>query len=384
VAINNCNIGLFRTVKNLFKLLGDIWVFYVPQNHSNEMIFAFLVHPRDINDFYTQYPAFRHMPVDWVKKLMLIWPPITLTPIKGIKSVQDGQPIKGWLLATTLLPSLMRQKPKLTSRKISRLVQLAEKKGAKVIGLGALIPSMTRYGKSLKPHCHKSALTTGHSYTAYTICRYVEKVMETKGWRPENITIAIVGAAGSTGTITTEVLADRFLAAKILLVDREKRLLKLKRMAQEIQNRNNQHKEIAVSVSTELTDLKQAKIVIVVTNADCSILKTEHLAKEAVLIDDSQPRNTSENLLEKVSIIDVRSQIPNLDCSFEMGLIKERPGITYTCLAETAILAAHHWPEHFSLGTPKLAKAKKISALAEKVGIEPAPFNAFGKILKKI
>lgn len=328
--------------------------------------FIFLVHPRSISDIYRKYPAFKYLPERLIEATMYFWPSVEVAPIRGMKSVVDGREIKGLVVTVSLTPSMMIAAPALLKRKVLKVVRKAEKAGVKLIGLGGWLPSFTEYGLNLKGSVKNTGITTGHAYAALTIAYYVEQAIEQQKGQVTDLLIAIVGAGGSTGSLSLETLIDRKIGSRFLLIDLPKKIEKLTALASRFEGSH-------FIISSDLYSLQDADIVVVVTNAGDCILRPEHIKDGAVIIDDTQPRNTSQAVHDKATVIEVLSCVPGLKCNFDFGL--NSPDVTFTCLAETAILAANNKYQDFSIGRPDISKVIEISRMAKVCGANPAPHN---------
>ncbi len=145
---------------------------------------------------------------------------------------------------------------------------------------------------------------------------------------------------------------------------------------------------LQTTISTNLADIKRADIVILLTSATDCLLHSHHLKKGVIILDDTQPRNTSSNLLldrPDVTIIDGGLvTVPHLKLRGSMGLPQ---GITFACFAETMLLAQAGYEYDFSIGNPTLDQADFISNLATQyshLGFDVAPDHSFGKPLPKV
>jgi predicted amino acid dehydrogenase len=259
---------------------------------------------------------------------------------------------------------------------------LGEGLGSQIIGLGAYLPALTDYGRRyrdtkigpFKPF--KGNYTTGHATTAWMISEFVFKTIEKLGI--DNATVGIVGGAGSTGTAAAKVIGRDSSVGTVALfdVDRESKIQRMRQTADELDGLCD------VIAYTDLNSLNTCDIIVVVTTAEGTIIQSHHLKPGAVVIDDSQPRNTSEALLEvrdDILIIDVLSRVPGLNANFDFDLVENDPEIAFTCLAETIILASHGWNDHFSMGILDVEKIDQIKEMGEAIGVEPAPFLQFNK-----
>jgi hypothetical protein len=93
--------------------------------------------------------------------------PATLSRI----AVQVGETrCNGYLLTSARTPSLLlSESAGETRRHLADLFLLATRKGVRRVGLGALLPSLTGYGRrfAAKSPVDRPAVSTGHAYTAH-------------------------------------------------------------------------------------------------------------------------------------------------------------------------------------------------------------------------
>ena len=89
--------------------------------------------------------------------------------------LQAGKQIKGWLIACPLTPKHFFQLPeKQVYRKIIETGRLAEKLGAKILGLGAYTSVVGDAGKTIA-RALDIPVTTGDAYTVSMAVRAVER-----------------------------------------------------------------------------------------------------------------------------------------------------------------------------------------------------------------
>lgn len=374
--------NVVKTIWNLVYAMYDGLILILPQ-HRKLTQFAFLVHPRDITDIYRPYPAFKYLPDKFVLWFVRFLPPITLSKITGVKSVNTGEEIRGYLLSIVLSPEHMKKDLSLVKKRIKQLSLLAQKKGCSLIGLGALLPFLTRYGEDLKG-CTKCHITTGHAYTAAAIVKDVRILTETLDLDIPKIKIAIVGAAGSVGSLCAKSFVNINPNLDLLLIDIDQKRGLLNKLAILLKERQTTTK---IEIGTDLNLLRKADIVVVVSNAHSSIIHSDVLKKGAIIIDDSQPRNTSPNLTSNGDgflVIDVLASYPNLDCHFDFGLLKDRPDLSFTCLVETAILASFDYGKDFCIGIVDVDKITEIAEMARRIGVESykITFTSFSKVVE--
>ena len=297
-----------------------------------------------------------------------IWSDVTLTP--------DATEPEGHII---MLPytgrQLLEQRNHMLPR-INEALALAASKGAKFIGLGGLASSITQDGKQLadKPYL---SITNGNAYTAVITCQRISQLIrECHNPRP---VIALIGATGSLGTLVSTLLAKQHDEGRYLLIGRNAH--RLYRLAADMRTVND---SVETLVSQQLDTVKQADIVVVLTNAADCLLQPHHLKVGAVVLDNAQPRHTHPSLITKrpdITVIDGGLvSVPQLH--FHQRPIGLPHGISYACLAETILLAQAHYQGNFGVGNATLAQADYINTLARRfshLGFGLAPDHSFGK-----
>jgi predicted amino acid dehydrogenase len=188
--------------------------------------------------------------------------------------------------------------------------------------------------------------------------------------------VAVVGATGSVGTTVAKMVARNRDADELLLVARNERRLDSLRC-------NLSGRGVAVRSSTDLHAIRSADVVVLLTAAAGSVLESEHLAEGAVVLDATQPRNTSTELARErrdVRILDGGIvSIPSLE--IRGGNVGLPNGRAYACFAETALLALSGHQGHFSIGIPDLDQVDVIRSLAREyahLGFTVAAPTSFG------
>src|SRR4030042_6350729 len=102
--------------------------------------FAFIIHPiAPKRDVVRKFPLLgRVLTERQIDFFSTFFPPIYISEIEGITSEASGKVIKGWFIACPYTPRRMMELPERTVyRKIIQAGRMAERLGAKILGLGA-------------------------------------------------------------------------------------------------------------------------------------------------------------------------------------------------------------------------------------------------------
>ena len=243
--------------------------------------FAFIVHPIDAKrDVARKYPIARYLPDSWIEWFLKHKKPMVLSEIKGIKGV-DGSETRGWFIGCPLTPKMMLELPlDFVYQRIVDCCVLAEKQGAKIIGLGAFTAVVGDGGKTIAERS-PIPVTTGNSYTVATAIDGTLEAARLMEIDPAVSTLAVVGATGSIGRTCGQTLAPLF--ARTILIGRDR-------------DRTQEAAAIVghgAEASTEISDVAAAEVVITVTSAEGEVIQPEHLKIGAVVCDVARPRDVS-------------------------------------------------------------------------------------------
>ncbi len=265
--------------------------------------------------------------------------------------------------------------PKKMHKRIDGVIDKLASQGYENIGLGALTSPMTLGGGMLK-HRKDVSITNGNAFTAASLYRAVVKLLETNPDLVEHQ--AIVGATGSVGSCLAKLLVKKNYCDKLLLVARN--LTKLEKLKKELKAISP---SVHIEVSDKMSSIKKSNLITLLTASASNIVGPEMLKPNAVILDGTQPRNTSPELLQQ------RPDVTVVD-----GGIVSIPGITlkhgniglphnnyYACFSETLLWALDGQSEHFSIGNPTVEQAEHIDQLAKKykvLGFGLADFTSFG------
>lgn len=337
--------------------------------------FAFLIHPLDVRDVARKFPFTRRLPERVVEGIFRRLPAMKISRITGIKT-PHGQ-AEGWFVSCPLTARQMVTLPeKYVYKKIIGTGRLAEKLGAKILGLGAFSSVAGDAGVTVAKNL-RIAVTTGNSYTVATAVEGAKEAARLMGHELKKAHVVVLGATGSIGKVCALLLARE--AGMMTLVARKKAALE--ELAARIR--------YATGLAPRITDnvkqaLSSAQVVIAVTSALDTIIGPEDLPPGAVVCDVARPRNVSREVAaarDDVLVIEggVIELPGKVDFGFNFGF---PPGMAYACMAETILLALEGRYENFSLGRElSLEKVEEISRLAKKHGFKLAGFRSFERAL---
>lgn len=332
---------------------------------DNQSAFAFIVHPRDYRDILSNIKITKFLPRLFVTKVLKYIRPFILSEIRGLKSLKDDKEVIGYIIGFPMLPHQMLENKDVAVKKIIQSIKLAEKLGAKMVGLGGLTSSITNGGLDLIDKT-KANLTNGNALTVAVSLEHIKQLL--KKINNPNIKIGIVGATGSIGQALTKLLTREYPKYEYLLFGRTKE--NLDNLIGELNAFSD--KTRIMTFLNNLTPLKEADLVIVTTTASGAIIYPEHLKQNVIVYDTTQPQNVSQDVIKKrpdvllingglIKIVDLKSEFIN-------KLSKE--GI-YSCLVETILLSLEHRKENFSLGKVELDRVSEIYDLMKKYNFKP-------------
>lgn len=347
-------------------------------NFKRDSQFAFLVHPRGLGDFYKKFPYLKFLPKKIVLFLTTVMPPIVVSEITGLKSV-DGEPIQGHIISIPITARQMIEDRDLALRKIRQAVLFAEKKGAKIIGLGALTASFSNGGKLLHESVESLGITTGRAYTVKTVSGYAKKAIADFGLPKETIRVGVVGAAGSIGSNVAVQLA-RFGVKNFVLIDLERKLEKVKKTLERVRGIGG----ISVESTHDVSHVRECDIIITATSAPEVVVYSDDVSSGTIIINDAQPSDLDPELLRREDVLVIEGGIihtPGVRCNFNLGLAGKED--TFCCLGEVLILAHNGLTDDFALGELNELLINTIHELEQTITISLADFqNDAGYISK--
>ena len=337
--------------------------------------FAFLVHPRGLSDVVRTYPDLKGCEEDVVQRKIQATNVHVIAPME-VRS--NGVKLHGELIGIPYFPKELICDPAKGRAAIVDAIAYCAGRKARIVGLGALLPSITSAGRFLvKQGIDGVGITTGHAYTALAIAEHIDEAKRRVG--DMSAPVAVLGAAGSTGSAAVRCLARRG-EKNLILVDLPERRQVLEKQAKSLSART--------SIETNISAIRDARFLVCATNAIHSLVKPDLLSESCIVVDDAQPENISRDVIDQrpdVTVIKCLAHVPGLHCSFDMGLfpsgtVMEKQEFTFTCLAETILLAAAGHSGHFTVGKPSDEQFEYLEVLAQRWDVGIAPFHSFPDI----
>jgi predicted amino acid dehydrogenase len=329
--------------------------------------FALVIHPLDPKrDVARKYPLLaRVLPTSLIHFFSRFWPPVYLSHVTKVRSQATGKEIEGWLVACPLTTWQMLQLPPQTAyRKIIQTGHLAQRLGARILGLLAFTSVIGDSGVTIARRL-AIPVTTGRSLTVAVAVEALKKAALRRGIKLELTTAAVIGATGSIGAACAEILAPT--VRKMVLIGRRE-----SRLAQ-TQARVEAAGASQVRISPHIEDIREARLVLSASSAGRPIIQPQHLKQGAVVCDVAMPPDVSPRVTEERDdvfvieggVVDVPGTV---DFGFDFGL---PPGKAYACMAETMTLALEGRYESYSLGEQiRVEQVREMAQLARKHGFK--------------
>jgi len=336
--------------------------------------FAFIIHPIDPKrDVERKFPLLgRFLPVSVINFLCRFFPPVYISHITGIRSAATGKEIEGWFVACPLTPARMMELPTpVVYNKIVQTGRMAEKLGARLLGLGAFTSVVGDAGLTVASRL-SIPVTSGDSYTVAVAVQAIREAARRMDISLPQATTAVVGATGAIGRVCAQLLAAD--VSRLILVGRRKVAL------EEVARLARQRGDAQVETTTDIAAIRQADLVLTVTSAVGAIIDAHYLKIGAVVCDVSRPRDVSRQVVEErddVLVIEGGMvEVPGeVDFGFNFGF---PPRMAYACMAETMTLALEGRYESYTLGRNiTVEQVMEIARLAEKHGFRLGGFRSF-------
>lgn len=337
--------------------------------------FAFIIHPIELDDVYRKLKFMKNWPDPLVERVLKVLPPFKVSEITGVRSAHAET--SGYFVSCPLTSRQMVSLPeKQVINKIIKAGKVAEKLGARIVGLGAMTSVVGDAGITVAKNLN-IAVTTGNSYTVATALEGTKKAAAMMGIDLTQAEVLIVGATGSIGSVCARILARDVKYLTLLARDKKK----LDHLASRILKETG----LAAKVSNDVRrSVQRADIIIAVTGSAEAVIDVEDLKPGCVVCDVARPRDVSRRaaqLRDDVLIIEGGVvEVPGpVDFGFNFGF---PPGTSYACMAETMLLALEGRFESFSLGRDMtVSQIDEITRIAAKHGFKLGGFRSFERAL---
>jgi fatty aldehyde-generating acyl-ACP reductase len=345
--------------------------------------FAFMIHPRIIDDFGRRVGKVLRIgeelgmkvtpkrPSNWVLKHLRGRMGYTVC---SHFDVFNGK-AEGYIVAVLLTARQMIELDRrLVERRIIDAVLFTQDHlGAERIGLGIYTAPMTRNGLAVIKHPGiKSCITHGDALSAASAVPIVKECARLKGIDIAHTTLAVVGGYGIVGRAASLLLSELKPRAMILTGHNHNKLAAVGR-----ELGNCFQGEIACSADN--SKIQKADIVVLTTTSDGYIVGPQDLKKNAIVVDMAQPHNMSQEVChQRPDVLRVDGgymSIADVNLRFKMGPPR---GTTFACLTETMASALAGDCDHH-VGPVDMKFARGIMPLAKSFGFDIAPLTNFSR-----
>jgi len=348
--------------------------------------FAFIVHPRTIDDFGRRVgKALRigeSLGIKITPKRLSEW---FIGKLRGrlsftvISHFQVSPKVEGYLVGVMLTSHHMLTLPRrLVQTKIINACLYAQNKlHVKYIGLGAYTAPMTLNGRLIaKDKRIHSYITHGDALSAASVIPAVKEALLLKKSNIESSIVAVVGAYGVVGRGVAILLSELGPKSMILIGPNINKLKAVKETISKNYLGN-------IYISNINSDIRAADIVILCTTANGSIVTSRMLKENCIVIDMAQPHNMSREVsMERPDVLRIDGgymSTPGVDIKFDMGLPKY---VSFACFVETMLSAILDVNRH-DIGAVDTEYAKYLLAESYKYGYTLAPLTNFSEPIKQ-
>lgn len=340
--------------------------------------FAFVIHPLNVR-FIHKHKLFRwtkYLPDSLVEWAAAFMPPMYISRITGGQSPTTGQKIEGYLISLAATPrEMMRRSERFTYTRLNQAAKMAERLGARIMGLGAFTSVVGDAGITVA-HEADIAITSGNSLTvAATLEAAKQAVIKMGATDLTKGKAMVVGATGSIGSVCARLLAQAINDVVLVSIDPAK-LIDLKKVIQE------ETPGARVSIATRTDEhIGDCDLIVTATSAfGQRVIDITKCKPGAVICDVARPPdiNAAEGALRPDVLVIESGEIlipGDIDFGYDIGL---PPKTAYACLAETALLAMEGRFEDYTLGRNiTMERVKEIYRLFKKHQFQLAGLRSF-------
>lgn len=362
---------MLKSLKSMISALYDGLQLLGVSFSRPDYSYVFIVHPRGHKDLYRKFPIFKYLPASCADWFTLHFWPITVSEVTGLTSKKSGRSIRGYIITIPLTALQIIEHRSVALQKVRDAIMLGKAKGAKIFGLGGLVSSISKGGLDLLD-IDNVLITTGHAYTGYNVTRNVIKLTEDLALDPAKLKVSIVGAAGSIGSISAQILA-RAKYKHLHLVDLERKRDLIEKLVPALLTINP---GIEISISHQIHTINDSDFIVAATNAPEALIRADDLKSGAIVVDDAQPSDVADDVLERDDVLAVEAGVvhtPSINSNFNMGLKGRNDN--FCCMAELLVLASQEWDTHYVINRATLEHVDQISEWGKGLGFELAAYQ---------
>ncbi len=346
---------------------------------AEKPIFAFVIHPLSTRFIQNdkRFAFTKYLPKRLVERVAAHFPPMYLAKMRGIRSAATGEEVEGLLFTLGATPrELMRRDVSFTYRRLIKCARMAERMGAKLMGLGAFTSVVGDAGITV---AQKSdiGITSGNSLTVAATLETAKQAVQLMGGRVDRGRAVVIGATGSIGSVCARLLAQA-VHDIVIIAPRPERLLALKAQIE----RETPGARVTAATRADAY-LGDADLIVTTTSALTGrVINVDKLKPGAVVCDVARPPDVrEEDAARRPDVLVIESGeilLPGEpDFGFDIGL---PAGTAYACLSETALLAMEGMWGDYTLGRNiEIDKAKEMYRLMKKHGLKLAGLRSFDK-----
>ena len=337
--------------------------------------FAFIIHAMDVQDIKDHKKMLRFLPNRSVEFIASRISPFVLSHVTGVRSVATRKEIEGWFIGLPMTSRALIEYPfAFVAQQIHKCGLLAEKLGAKIIGLGAFTSVAGDGGITPKKGLH-IAVTTGNSYTVATALEATKIAAQKMSIDINEEEIAVVGATGSIGKACALILSREGKKVRVIGRDREKVIRVQKEIEQFIDH--------PVKIFTDVEQgIKGSRIILTVTSAIGTVIQNHWIENGAIVCDVSRPRNVAKEIMQtRKDILVIEGGVVDVPGEPDFGMdFGYPPGKAYACMSETMALTLEGRFEDYTLGKEvQVDRVQEINQLAVKHGFKVSGIRSFDK-----
>lgn len=392
--------------------------FAYPKGSANRR-FAFLLHPLNEQSYADYDPTLNLLTTQELYEFANSMDGL-IDPVVGstaqIQS-QDGTVAEGDFIMVSHTAEQLKQMS-VTDALVSlrKGIDLAKKRGADILGLGAYTSVVSAGGRLLTGM--GIALTSGNSYTVVSGIEALESAIDhaEKNWK--DVSACVLGANGTIGSCMSMLLAQR--AARLVFVGnsadppavaREKLLHTARLVVQHVKEQSDSMETFFASslaaqilrqrflsdheiikmlessgeliLTTNWRTMAMADIVVSATSQPDQYVSDGVFKPGAIICDISRPRTLSASITDtRPDVLVIDGGVIALPGSPTIGPYGIPPGTSYACMAETILLALDGHFQNTSLGRElNMSEVLRQKALARKHGFHIAGLQSFGKLI---